>query len=271
MQQTMTLQLDVFEGPLDLLLYLIRKNDLEISRISISIITNQYLDYLNTLQELDIDLASEFLFMAADLAHLKSRSLLPRTDADEPEAEDDVANDLIARLKDYERYKMAGDYLKKKNWLDRDVFVRGSFVEEGEQVVDDRLLDGDEDDDTYDVDSYELIRVFHDILNKLPKEEANHKVMMTERVSVSERIYELLDRMGDAESMVFEDLFVGERRRIDVVVTFLAILEMCKLKMARVFQSGVFGTIRIQKRLDVEDEVQMPKTQEEFQALDDYK
>lgn len=269
MQHSMTLQLDVFEGPLDLLLYLIKKNDLEISRISISKITDQYLEYLNTLQELDIDLASEFLLMAADLAHIKSRSLIPRTEEDLAENEDDVANDLIAKLKEYERYKMAGEFLKKRHWLDRDVFVRGSFLDE-EAGNDNVPESASGDDETYDVDSYELIRVFHEILNRLPKEEAQHKVLMSERVSVSERIYEVMEVLSKSESMLFADLFVGESKRIDVVVTFLAILEMCKLKMSRVFQTEPFGPIRIQRRLDVPEGFEVPVA-EDLQAMDDYK
>lgn len=254
MQQQITLQLDVFEGPLDLLLYLIKKNDLEISRISISVITDQYLSYLDELEELDIDIASDYLFMAAELAHIKSRTLLPHDSTQEEDEDDEVGGDLVARLKEYERYKLAAGHLKERRWLNRDVFTRGAFIEE-EITEEDKIEKTKELGlEEFDVDSFELIKAFHEVLNRLPKGDVNHKVI-SERVSVTERIYEVLDVLKDKDSMVFSDFFAQDRTKIDVVVTFLALLEMGKLKMVRIYQPELFGTIRVQRRIDMDQSV----------------
>lgn len=266
-EQSMTLQLDVFEGPLDLLLYLIKKNDLEISRISVSQITGQYLEYLDTLKELDIDIASEFLYMAAELTHMKSKTLLPNDGQENEDDDDDVANDLIARLKEYERYKLAAKDLKQRSWLHRDVFTRGSFVEE---ELEEKPVKKEADaDGNYDVDTFELIKAFYDIVNKAPKGEVNHKVL-SERVSVTERIYEVLDHLRRSESVLFSDLFAGDVKKIDLVVTFLAILEMGKLKMIKVYQTGSFEPIRVQRKVEVEDGESLMQ-QENLEELEDYK
>lgn len=267
MEQSITLQLDVFEGPLDLLLYLIKKNDLEISRVSLSEITDQYLLYLDGLKELDIDNASEFLSMAAELAFIKSKMLLPAVEGDEEGEEGDVANDLIARLKEYERYKRAAKGLFERHWLNRDVFARGAFVEE-ENTGEEEKVVRDDTNENFEVDTFELVKVFHDILNRLPKEDVNHRVV-SERVSVTARIYEVLDMIKNVDSILFTDLFTQDFQRVDVVVSFLALLEMAKLKMIRVFQTSSFEPIRIQRRIEMVDET--APNAETLTTLDDYK
>ncbi len=246
MNDFITLQLDVFEGPLDLLLYLIKKNDLEISTISISQVTEQYLEYLESLEKIDIDNVSDFLFMAAELAFIKSKMLLPKTDDEEETDVEDVAGDLVARLREYERYKMAAADLKKRAWLDRDVFVRGSFLEEEVDATEKKLIG----DDDFAVDMFELVKALHEVLNRLPKEENQHKVI-SERISVTQRIYEVLEFLKSRDSILFEDLFTEARNRVDVVISFLALLEMSKLKMVRFNQAGNFGPIRIERRIEV--------------------
>lgn len=264
---TITLQLDVFEGPLDLLLYLIKKNDLEISRISVARITDQYLQYLDGMKELDIDGASEFLFMAAELAYIKSKTLLPKAENDTEDGEDGMGQDLVARLKEYERYKMAAQDLKKRHWLHRDIFVRGSFFEGSDEETEKKETET-VGDDLYEVDTFELIKAFHEILNRLPKEEVNHKVL-TERVSVTDRIYEILDFMKQSESLLFEDLFAGDQQRIDVVVSFLALLEMTKLKILRIYQTSSFAPIRLQRCIEVNDDIL--KNENVLETLEEYK
>lgn len=266
MQNTITLQLDVFEGPLDLLLYLIKKNDLEISRISVAKITDQYLEYLDSLKELDIDLASEFLFMAAELAYMKSKTLLPHED-DELEEGEEVADDIVARLKEYERFKMAAQDLKKRQWLHRDVFARGGFVEETEDEEKKSEKEPNEDGE-FEVDTFELIKAFYDVLNKIPQEKMDHRVI-TERVSVTDRIYEILDMMKNTDSILFTDLFTGEKNRVDIVVSFLALLEMAKLKIIRMYQTSSFEPIRLKRRIEVNEEIL--KNENMLDALEDYK
>lgn len=243
------LQLDIFEGPLDLLLYLIKNNDLDISKIAISKVTDQYLRYLDALQELNIDHASEYLYMAAELAHIKSRALLPHHH-DEEEDEEDPAGDLIARLKEFERFKMAAQGLKERTWLYRDVFARGSFTQEtGVGKPPGRTVSGG-----YEIDSFELVKVFAELLAKLPKEERNYQIL-GEHVSVTDRIYEILEFLKEKESVLFTDLFGQEASKMDRVVTFLALLEMVKLRMVRIYQTGAYEPIRAQRRIEVSEDI----------------
>jgi segregation and condensation protein A len=242
----MSLQLDVFEGPLDLLLYLIKKNDLEISRISISSIVDQYLTYLETLKELDIDLASEFLLMAAELAHIKSKTLLPHSESEDEEEE--AVLDLVARLKEYEKFKLAALGLKSRHWLNRDVFKRGSWL-----ALDDDGIESEEEpkaERSYEVEPFDLIRAFAEVLAKLPQEVREHRVE-TERISVTERIYEILEVLKTKECILFTEIFSREMSKIDSVVSFLALLEMSKLKILRIFQTSIFEPIRLERRLDM--------------------
>lgn len=249
----MKLHLDIFEGPLDLLLYLIKRHNLEISKISLATVTEQYLDYLNTMRELDIDLASDFLYMAAELTHLKSCMLLPKPEqADDDESETDRAGELLKKLRVYQYFKDLARQLAERHWLGREVYGRGAFANlEEDSTADDAVpavspkpVDGD-----YEVNLYELVESFNSILKKMPDARREHQIVV-ERVSITERIYEILDRLGQSESVLFTDFFMDQVQKIDVIVTFLAVLEMAKLKMAHVFQSEPFGPIRLKKRLE---------------------
>ena len=245
--QTVTLQLDVFEGPLDLLLHLIKKNDLAISRVSLSQVTDQYLLYLSAYEELDIDMASEFLLIAAELAHIKSKSLLPSGKDDEAATEDEGEGvDLIARLREYQKYKQAAGFLSDRPWLGRDVYKRGEVIFEAEESDEPKA-------ESYEVTAYDLIAAFATLLKKLPKEAAHDHRVMVERVSVTERIYEMLDRLKTVDNALFSDFFSEASAKVDYVVTFLAILEMARLKMIMIFQTGNFEPIRLQRRMEIAD------------------
>lgn len=241
--QSINLSLDIFEGPLDLLLYLIRKNDLEISRVSVSVIADQYLSFIETMEELNIDVAGDFIVMAAELAHIKSRTLLPGNQ-DEAEPEGDVASDLAAKLREYQRYKLAALQLGSRQRLGRDTFKRA-------------LAMADEDDpksgeEKFEVDTFDLMRAFAEVLARLPKEVQSHEVQV-DHVSVTERIYQILDRLKDVESLEFGDLFEGTSLRSEVITCFLAILEMARLRLALITQVGQFEPIRLRRNLDVTD------------------
>lgn len=244
----MNLNLDVFEGPLDLLLYLIKKNNLEISRVSMSEIAKQYLLYLDTMNELNIDVASDFLVMAAELAHIKSRALLPRDPfADVEDEELDDADRLIAKLRIYQMYKEAAQNLQDRNLLGRDVFKRASFVEKFAE--DKQKKKENQNAETYKVEVFDLMRAFAEVLQRLPKEERKHHVD-AEKVSVTDRMYEILNDLEGKDHILFTDLFVGQVKKIDLVVSFLALLEMARLKVAHIYQTQALGSIRIQKRID---------------------
>lgn len=243
----MKLHLDVFEGPLDLLLYLIKKDDLEISRVSIAGIAAQYLDYIETMKDLDIDLASEFLVMAAELAHIKSKALLPDDRDEAPEEGDDSAADkLVAKLRLYQKYKSLAGMLAARPWLGRDVFKRASF-DMGESVEElDERKSRPEEGAPLEVSAYDLVRAFNDMLKRIPPARRDHRVVV-ERVSVTERIYEILDRLRRVEHVAFTDLFSGHVEKVEYIVTFLAILEMGKLRMVRIYQTENYGPIRLQQ------------------------
>jgi segregation and condensation protein A len=223
--------LDLFEGPLDLLLHLIKKNDLDILDIPIAFILQQYLDYLNLLEELNIDLAGDFLLMASELAHIKSKLLLPDQGGEEAEeGAEDPRFDLIKRLLEYQRYKEAAQTLDARPMLNRDVFIHRSPAE-----------DSQPDAEKVEVDLFQLVHCFHELLKKAPKVTV-HEVE-GERISVSERIYELMDQLKEKEVTEFSKLFEGDVTRPQLVVTFLAILEMVRLKLLHIKQAGALDEI----------------------------
>lgn len=223
--------LEMFEGPLDLLLHLIRKNDVDILDIPVTVLLEQYLEYLNLLEELNIDLAGDFLLMASELTHIKSKLLLP--DTGEAQDEDEIGDpraDLVRRLLEYQRYKDAAEILVKRPMLGRDVFTQGHPPE-----------DLDAEAEPVEVDVFQLVSCFNDILKKAPKTTI-HEVHV-ERVSVTERIYELMDRLRSEKMVEFSALFETEKTRERLIVTFLAVLEMTRLKLLQVQQNAICGEI----------------------------
>lgn len=241
--QTVRVTLPNFEGPLDLLLYLIKKNDLNVYDIRINVILDQYTDYIELLKELNIDLAGEFLVMASELAHIKSKLLLNQKEGEEKEEGEDPRAGLVARLIEYQKYKRAAAWLNAQPKLNTHYFKRADISA--------LLLEAlrRETDDMLQVEPMVLVRVFQEILKKVPTDKA-HEVM-SERVSVTQRIYELLDVLAQKEEVSFESLFSLESPRIDWVVTFLSILEMAKLKMIRVRQAESMGTIWVTRSMEI--------------------
>jgi segregation and condensation protein A len=223
--------LPAFEGPLDLLLHLIRKNDVQVTDIPIAEILEQYVEYLGLLQELNIDLAGEFILMAAELTHIKSKMLLPDASEDEDEGEDPRA-DLARRLLEYQRFKEAASTLGRRPLLNREVFVRPHIASE------------EEEEENLEADAFKLLLAFQQILKTL-KPEQYHEVVV-ERLSVTERIYELLEKLKANPQSTFEALFEGQFTKSQCIVTFLAILEMARLKLIKVFQASAEAPIRVQ-------------------------
>lgn len=242
MEQTQyKINLEIFEGPLDLLLYLIRKNDLSISDIPITLILDQYNEYLELMDELDIDIAGEFILMASELAHIKSRLLLNR-DFDTDAEEEDPRADLVARLMEYQRYKNAGQWLISRRLLNRDVFKRPKTS----------LQENEAEEELMEVEPFFLLKAFHEILKKVPQNRA-HEVEV-DRISVTDRIYQILEHFKEVESLSFEALFPSGITRGDLVISFLAILEMARLKMIKIYQIEPRGAIRMRKCMEISDE-----------------
>jgi segregation and condensation protein A len=226
-------KLDVFEGPLDLLLYLIRKNQIDIYDIPIAEITQQYLDMLDLMRTLNLDIAGEFLVMAATLTHIKSKMLLPTlTEGEEEEEEEDPRTELVNRLLEYERYKEAARTLEDQDILEQDVFIRKALEDEEEEEL--------------ELSLFELIEALQQLLKK-SSHELVHEVTL-ERIGIEERITEILDRLSDCGGeLEFTNLFEGESLKEVIIVTFLAVLELMKMRMIKVYQQKAFHPIRIRK------------------------
>ncbi|HET9831935.1 MAG TPA: segregation/condensation protein A [Vicinamibacterales bacterium] len=233
-------KLENFEGPLDLLLHLIRKNQMEVQNISIALITQQYLDTIQLMQELNLDVAGEFLVMAATLIHIKSKMLLPRPEtAAGIEGEDEDPRDaLVRRLLEHQKFKAAAGLLHEKEQL------RSAQWQRPDQVV--AHIAGDEYEPELEVDLFSLLTAFQAVVDRA---KMRPKVLLPpEQIPVEVRIDQLLARLSETEAMGFEDLFADINDKSGLIVTFIALLEMIRLKLVRVFQSGNFGPIRVYKR-----------------------
>lgn len=220
--------LEIFEGPLDLLLYLIRKNDLDIYDIPISQITAEYLEYLNLMKEFNLDIASEFLVMAATLMQVKSRMLLPSQGEGEEEEEDPRA-ELVSRLLEYEKYKEAGHFLSARELNEQGIYYRSSPIFDKEDFI-------------LDASVFDLIESFRQVIQELPKEV---KEIVYEEIPVEQKIRELLDLLEGRSYINFKDLLKREKNRIGMIVLFLALLELIRLKQVVARQARLFGEIRV--------------------------
>ena len=239
-----------FEGPLDLLLHLIREHKLDILDIPMALITEKYLAHLEAMREINLDIAGEFLVMASTLLHLKSRMLLPREDqaaaagaAEIAQEPNDPRAELVRRLLEYQKYRAVADQLGANHVLDRDVFPRRVAVEE--------VPLEEEEVGLQEISIYKLIEALDRVLAKLePKKQ--HEVTR-EHLSLSVAMYRIAEKVraeGKGHAILFYALFDGARVRSDVVITFLALLEMCKLKLLRVSQQEGTEDILITEKGD---------------------
>lgn len=231
---SINVHLEVYEGPLDLLLHLIKKNEVGITDISISTITEQYLATLEMMGSLNLDVAGEFLVMAATLIHIKSRMLLPLEEGDEDEEEEgDPRDELVRRLLEYQRYKEAALELEGREVLYRDVFVRSS---ESRQKIEAGEIER--------VSLFDLLSAFRRVLERFPEEGVH--VVKVEKISVQEKMNMLLDCLRRSTRVVFQTIFEGVSSRMDIVVTFLALLELIKIRAIRATQEDRVGPIVIE-------------------------
>lgn len=227
------IHLENFEGPLDLLLHLIKKNEMDINDIPMAAITEQYLAILDTMKILNLDLAGEFLLMAATLLHIKSKLLLPKLVEDEPEEEEeDPRAELVRRLLEYQKYKEVSLTLDSQPQLGRDLFTRAAPEPEVLEEAETGFVA---------VGLFDLLAALKEVLKESP-EQFVHEVNM-EQLSVRDRINLILSRLQGRESVSFVELFDGGIRRSELIVTFLALLELVKLRMVRLMQNTCHGTI----------------------------
>ncbi len=238
------IQLQNFTGPLDLLLHLIKSHEMDICDIRIFEITEQYLTVIEQMKQLDLDIAGEFLMMAATLIHIKSRMLLPLPDDGTDEEEDDPRAELVRRLLEYQRYKEAGQLFDTLLRLDRDVFVPCLPVP---------VADGDETGQEAQITAslFQLAQAFYEIVRNQEKVEPFHEVVR-ESVSVADTMKRIRSQFVNAARLNFCDL-VESGGRIRMVVSFLAILELIKMKILTVDQVAPFGDIWLKRLVTAEE------------------
>ncbi len=230
-------KLEIFEGPLDLLLHLIRKHELDIYDIPVGLITQQYLEYLDLMKSLDIEIAGEFLVMASTLTHIKSRMLLPPPE--NPEDEEfgvDPRAELIQRLLEYKRFKDAAQSLEQKEELWSQVFSRPAEAAPDLPPDDEPLL--------FDFHLFDLLAALKDVMARVPDQSFE---ITAESVSITEKISHILARLESSDSVVFADLFEGNTTKLQMIATFLALLELMRTRVVRAVQIEQFGAIRLMK------------------------
>ena len=236
MEADYKVKLEVFEGPLDLLLYLIKQDEIDIYDISLERITSQYLEYLQAFKELNIELAGEFIVMAANLIYLKSRSLLP-IDQQPPEddaGEDDPRWELIRQLIEYKKFKEAAAELHLRELEQEKIFAREGA---SSLALQEPLRLGE-------VGIFQLINAFQTVIKRIEARQDVQEIL-GERFSVSEKIDMILQRVGQGAAVRFSDLFGEIVSRVEIVVTFLALLELIRLKQVRAIQPKLFDEIEI--------------------------
>ncbi len=235
-----------FEGPLDLLLHLVKRHELDIFDIPIRFITEKYLEHLDLMRSLNLDVAGEYLLMAATLAHIKSRELLPHPEPEEEVEEEDEADpreELIRRLLEYQKYKEAADQLLKRPSLGRQVFRRGTPIE----PVDPSEMP------LVEVGTFALISALAEVLER-SQVHLSHDVVV-DRISITDQINSIVDRLAGKETVRFVECFTfsgsAAQIRHDIIITFLAILEMARLHMIRLLQQYPAGEIYITRTAEL--------------------
>jgi len=238
------IKLEIFEGPMDLLLHLIKKHELDIYSIPIALITQQYLEYIDLMKSLDMEIAGDFLVMASTLTHIKSKMMLPPPET--PENEEDGVDpraELIRRLLEYKSFKEAAGSLENKEEAWSQMYTRSAEATPDVRVDDEPLL--------FDFHLFDLLAALKDIMARVP--DAKFEIT-AEAVSITEKISQILSRLETTESLLFSDLFEGSTSKAQVIGTFLALLELIKTRVIKAFQVEQFGAIRIMKSVtDTQD------------------
>jgi segregation and condensation protein A len=231
-------ELEVFEGPLDLLLYLIKRDEVDIYDIPIERITSQYMEYVNVMRMLDLNIAGEFIVMAATLMLIKSRMLLPveeRSDQEEDEDGEDPRWELVRQLVEYKKFKDAAARLQKNEWRQEDIFGIG-----GQSLA----IDSDESGATLnDVSLFDLIAAFDEVIQNAVTEELGE--IVGDSITVADKIDYILHAVREKATVPFSALFQGLASRNEIICTFLALLELARLRQLRITQDHTFGEIMI--------------------------
>ncbi|HUI46923.1 MAG TPA: segregation/condensation protein A [Nitrospirota bacterium] len=234
------IKLEIFEGPMDLLLHLIKKHELDIYSIPISLITQQYLEYIELMKSLDMEIAGDFLVMASTLTHIKSKMLLPPSENPEKDEDGvDPREELIRRLLEYKSFKDAAASLENKEETWSRVYMRPAETAPN--------LPGDDEPLLFDFHLFDLLAALKEVMARVP--DASFEIT-AEAVSITEKISLILARLEAVESLLFADLFEGNMTRAQVIGTFLALLELIKTRVIKAVQVEQFGAIRIMKAVN---------------------
>ncbi len=228
-------RLDIFEGPLDLLLHLIKEQELNIYDIPVSMITKQYFEYLDIMEELNLDIAGEFLIMASTLTHIKSKMLIPKeADGEETEEGEDPRDELMRKLIEYKKFKDAAQQLRGREDVQRLTYAR-HFISEWDQ---------DDTDYLKEISVFQLLGAFRNILTNISPDQLYE--IKLEEISVTEKMALILEMLETKSRLNFEDFFKESKSRMEMVGTLLALLELMKQQMIMVFQEKQFAPIWIQ-------------------------
>lgn len=240
------IKLEIFEGPLDLLLHLIHRNEVSITDIPIALITQQYLETVELMKSLNLDVAGEYLVMAAYLTHIKSQMLLPPDESTEesPDQSVDPREELVAHLLEYKRYKEAAEYLASVPQLDSEVFSRQASDEASELPRSEQPIE---------VGLADLLGALRDLMERTPRRDLIE--LEPERLLVKDKINEIMERLRSRDWITFNSLFDQDDSRLNVLTTFLALLEVVKLQLVRLYQERPFGTILISRRVGPDEGV----------------
>lgn len=255
--QALEVFLEAFEGPLDLLLYLIKRQNLDILNIPIAEVTLQYTHYIDLMQELQLELVGDYLVMAAMLAEIKSRMLLPRQPSEDGEDEDDPRAELVRRLQEYERFRTAAQDIDALPRLERDVVIAESFVTERRVIQ--KLPD---------ITLKEVVIAFRDVMQRA--EMYAHHHVQRERFSVRLRMDDVRAKLKNVEFMEFTMLFDPTEGRMGVVVTFIAILELIREAIIEIVQTETFGPIHVKSTGHTPETALEHQAEQEFEEAEEY-
>lgn len=241
-----SIKVPVFEGPLDLLLHLIKENKIDIYDIPIALITRRYLEYIDIMKELNLEIASEFLVMAATLIYIKSRMLLPPDpDIDAVPEEEDPRAGLVQRLLEYQAYKEASTTLREREDVWSNAFARPPIDTKELTTAPSELY-------LFDVNMFDLLGALKKVITRVPPEAF---MISRETLTIKDRISAIIEKLESELTIKFDDVFSSDKTRIQVIVTFLALLEILKLGIVKVFQDKEFGAIWIMRsQQDIENQ-----------------
>lgn len=238
----LNIKIENFEGPFDLLLHLIKKNQMDIYDIRIYDITTQYITYLNQMKEMDLEITSEFIVIAATLLEIKSKMLLPRNDKEDEMEEEDPRKELVSKLLEYKKFKLVANFLKEKE------DSVGIMFSKKPEIIEDKRIDNN--DILKDITILELFNIYNNLINvhraKMNTDNIIDKEIPLDKFKIEDKMIELSSKLDKGEKIVFSEIIYECESKMEMVVTFLALLELIKLRVVSAVQEGAFKEIYVE-------------------------